>query len=1240
MREETGPEDFGTAMRRLRAERGLSLTELATATRYSKSHLSNIEHGRKSPHSDLADRVDRALTAGGELRRLCDVPAPRPGQRSGPCPYRGLASFEQGDARWFFGRERVTVLLAERVRRAAQDGGPVVVVGASGAGKSSLLRAGLLCRAAAGALGDGDWQSVVVTPGPRPVDALARALATPVQVRAEALAERIRTGEPPPGMDRILLVVDQLEEVFSLCEDAAERTAFLDTLCAVPLAVLAVRADFVDHCLTHPGLVSALQRPVALGGMSRTELTETICRPAELAGLALEPGLVDVLLHDLDPGGHGYDPGVLPLLSHALLTTWQQRTGKRLTIAGYHRTGGIRGAVAETAERTYLDLPGEDRAAARRLMLRLVQVGEEGADTRRRTDRGHLGADEERALTAFTRARLLTVHGTVVEISHEALLRAWPRLAGWIDADRDGIRTHQRLAEAARVWSAAGGAPELLLQGAGLAVAAQWAADHPRQAEDIENEFLAASTREARRGLRRLRRALAALVGLTVLLMAVAAVAVDRGLAAAEQARRATARAMAERTTVLRTTDPALAATLALAAYRTDPGEEQARQALLSSSGTPYPQVISGNGATVSAFAAGRQGSAAEHLLATGSREGLVRLWRLHGGVPRPSAELRLGGDHPVFGLGFTRDGHGLVIADTREVRIWWLRGTRRPLPGPRLHSYGDVRDARVSRDGRLFAAAYHDGTLRLWDLTDPHHPGPAQVLTAGRRHLVAVSFSGDASRIATGDSDHAAVIWARTTHGGYRAVDIEPFATSVSEVAFAPDGRRLAAGLTDGKLWLCDLDGHGVCPRPRAAPDGGNYAAGLAFSPDGTRLAEADALGPLRLRDPRTGHVQLTLPSPRPLQSLAWAPDRPVLFTGSGDGGGAHLWHFPLPVLLGHTNGLTSIAVRSEPGLAATASHDHTVRLWSIRDPDHPVARGVLPHQGPVTAVALSPDGRRVATGTMDGEVRLWDTADPASPLHTDHRQHERVTSLAFAPDGRRLAAASTDDSTALWELTGRQNHLTRRAVFTDPQVTGVSDITFAAAGRLLVTADSDQSARVWDAHANGTVRRPLHRLPGHDSLVTAVAAEGPLLATGARDDTIRLWRLDPRHPLRRPVPVPASRALHRHTAHLVGLAFTADGDTLLSAAQDGTAILWDTTQPDHPRVRNILYSPGETFTDAAISADGGQAWTTAGSTGRRWVTNPAHLAQTVCAAADTLPGRGEWESRLPDFAFSPPCG
>ncbi|MEV0641874.1 helix-turn-helix domain-containing protein [Streptomyces sp. NPDC050619] len=1238
MQQETGPEDFAAAMRRLRTERGLSLAELAIATRYSKSHLSNVEHGRKRPHRDLAELLDRVLKAGGELRHLCEAPAPRPGQRTGPCPYRGLAVFEQGDARWFFGREKATALLAGRVRQAARDGGPVVVVGASGAGKSSLLRAGMLCQAAEGSLGGGDWQGVVVTPGPRPVQALADALAPATHCSKEVIAEQIRVGDPPPGMDRILLVVDQLEEAFSLCEDPAERTVFLDALCAVPLGVLAVRADYVDHCLTHPGLVAALQRPVALGGMSRSELTEAIERPAELAGLAVEPGLVDVLLRDLDPGGHGYDPGALPLLSHALLTTWQQRTGKRLTIAGYHRTGGIRGAVAETAERTYLDLSGEDRAAARCLMLRLVRVGEEGSDTRRRADRGHLGMEEERALAAFTQARLLTVDGTAVEISHEALLRAWPRLAGWIDADRDGIRTHQRLAEAARTWKEADRAPELLLQGAGLAVAVQWAADRPHQAEEIEREFLAASTREARRGLRRLRRALAALVGLTVLLMAVAGFAVDRGLTAAGQARQATARAMAERTTVLRATDPALAATLALAAYRTDPGEDQARQALLSSSGRPYPQVITGNGAAVSAFAAGRQGSAAERLFATGSQQGLVRLWRLHGAVPRPSAELSLGSDHPVFGLGFTHDGRALVIANPQEVRVWWLRGTRRLLPGPRLHSSGDVRDARMSPDGRLFAAAYHDGTLRLWDLTDPHHPGPVRELTADRRRLVSVSFSRDASRIATGDSDGAAVIWAHTAHGSYRAVDVEPFTQAVVEAALAPDGRHLAVSLADGALWLCDLDSRGACPRPRIAPYGGNYAAGLAYSPDGTRLGEADALGPLRLRDPRTGHVQLTLLSPRPLQSLTWAPDRPVLFTGSADGGAAHLWYFPLPLLLGHTNELTSIAVRTEHGLAATASHDHTVRLWSIHDPDHPVARSVLAHHGPVTAVALAPDGRRVAAGTKDGNVHLWDTADPTGPLHTDHRLRERVSSLAFTPDGRRLAAASTSGSTALWDLTGKQDHLTRRGLFTDAKVTGVSDVAFAAGGRLLVTADSDQRARIWDARAQGTVRSPLHRLPGHDSLVTTVATGGPLLATGAKDDTVRLWQFDLQHPLRRPAP--ASGALRPHTAHLVGLAFTADGHTLLSAAQDGTAIVWNTTQPQRPTVTNTLHSPGETFTDAAISADGDQVWTTAGFTGRRWATDPAHTADLMCARADTLPARREWESRLPDFAYRPLCG
>lgn len=1233
------PPDFGAVMRRLRRERGVSLSGLAEATNYSKSHLSNIENGRKRPNRELAESVDAALCADGELSGLRVDPVAQPGQRAVPCPYRGLAAFGERDARWFFGRRTATGTLVARVVQAVREGGPVLLVGASGAGKSSLLRAGLLRAVAGGALERGPWHTVVVTPGDRPVDALAQVLADPLGLPVQDLAARIRGGDLPPVDDRLLLVVDQLEEVFTLCEDEAERTACLDALCALPLAVLAVRADFVDRCLTHPGLVSAIeQRTVALGAMNRSELTETVEEPAALAGLDLEPGLVDVLLHDLDPGGHGCDPGSLPLLSHALLATWQQRTGRRLTIAGYRRTGGIRGAVAETAERTYLDLPSGDRAAARRLMLQLVQVGEEGTDTRRRVSRAHLDADTGPALEAFARARLLTLGSASVEITHEALLRAWPRLAGWIESDREGIRTHQRIAEAARAWAESGRRPDLLFQGATLAVAAQWEADHPGQARAVESEFLTAGTHEARRGLRRLRRAFAAIVGLMVLVLIAAVTIVVLQDQADGQNRRAMARAMAGHSMTLRSTDPAAAAALALGAYRTDPGEVQARQAAISSSGLPHPVLFGPTGQAVQAVAA-RTG-----LLATGSREGVVRLWRLpepNGpraeARPSPLARLLLPGERVVYGLAFTRGGEGLVVGDSTEIRIWRLHGTRRPTPGPRLHASGDARDARITQDGRTLAAACEDGVVRLWDLTDPQHPGAVRELRAGHRKLVSVSVSKDGSRIAAGSSERAAVIWTRRSDGSYRRTDTERFPVPVSETALAPDGTRIAVGLSTGAMRLCGLDQRGLCTRRQAADHVGGFAAGLGYSADGAYLAEADSRGPLRLRDPGTGDVLLSLPNPRPLQSLTWAPDRPTLYTGSTDGGTAYRWHLPLPILLGHTDTISDIAVDDRRSVAASSAHDSSVRLWSIRDPYHPALLSLLPHPAAVTTVALHPSGTRLAAGTADGTVHLWDITDRPRRLDTDERFGEPVTSLAFTPDGSRLAAGSVDNRSALWRLPAAAQRLSPQALFAAPSSNGVNGVTFALDGRLLATAESDRTVRLWDTRSRGTVRSPVHELTGHTASVNAVAAEGTLLASGGQDDTVRLWRLHPAHPHSRPTLLP--HPLRGHSGHLVALHLAAGGRTLLSAGEDGTAALWNLTRSDRPLLRASLRSPGEAFSNAALSADGTQVWTAGGRTARHWTTDAQHAASRICATTGAPLTERQWHTLLPDFGHVPPC-
>ena len=522
------------------------------------------------------------------------------------CPYPGLATFQPGDAGRFFGREALTATLAARAGELLSRPGLLMVLGPSGSGKSSLLRAGLIPAIAAGALparGSWAWPWELMTPGREPVTELAILITTHTGIPPGALAADLRTDparvtaairqallaisrrraaalsgvtESPVEELRLVLVVDQFEEVFTLCKDE-ERRAFIKALCAAAgngvvreradardapaLVVLGVRADFYARCAQYPELVPYLQdKQVLVGPISQAGLREAIERPAAAAGLVTDSALVEVLLADLGlrprpssplassealgeelgsgqvlPAGDSYEAGRLPLLAYALQQTWRYREGRRLTVAAYWATGGIDGAVARTAETVYKRFDADGKRAARLLLLRLVSPGEGTADTRRRVTVTELtGATElaepmdtpqiataKAVLTDLVQGRLLTAGtGTggkdTVEISHEALLTAWPRLREWLSQDRAGQRIHRDLTDAVHSWQAQGRDPSLLFRGTRLAGAREWAASHGRDLNPDERAFLAESQQHVLRAtwLRR-----AAVAGLAVLML-------------------------------------------------------------------------------------------------------------------------------------------------------------------------------------------------------------------------------------------------------------------------------------------------------------------------------------------------------------------------------------------------------------------------------------------------------------------------------------------------------------------------------------------------------------------------------------------------------------------------------------------------------------------------------------------------------------------------------------------------
>ncbi|HEV3172952.1 MAG TPA: AAA family ATPase [Actinocrinis sp.] len=486
---------FALDLRELRAGAGNpGYRELARRAYYSASTLSEAAAGRRLPSLEVTLAYVRACDGDPVVweerwRRLATELVPQEVDTDvAASPYLGLSTFGPQDAQWFFGRERQVRELLRRLTERRF----LAVFGPSGSGKSSLLRAGLLSAAANGGLdGEAEPVHVLFTPGAHPLQECAVQLAGMLGVTAGALHADLAAD--PGRLDlairqlladrstasEVLLVVDQFEEVFTLCEDAGERRAFVAALLTAARSpasrvriVVGIRADFYGRCAELPDLVEAMQdAQILVGSMTAQELHAAITQPALHAGLTVETTVVSTIVTEMIGR-----PGALPLMSHALLETWLRRRGNTLTLAGYQAAGGIDGALARSAERAFTALDAEQQRAARHVLLRLIALGDGAEDTRRRLTRGEL--DENAAASVvvheLAQARLLTLGDDTVELTHEALIRSWPRLRAWLDEDRDGLRLHQQLIGAAATWDTEHRDPGLLYRGNRLSAAQEW----------------------------------------------------------------------------------------------------------------------------------------------------------------------------------------------------------------------------------------------------------------------------------------------------------------------------------------------------------------------------------------------------------------------------------------------------------------------------------------------------------------------------------------------------------------------------------------------------------------------------------------------------------------------------------------------------------------------------------------------------------------------------------------------
>lgn len=1291
-------QDFATMLTSVRVQAGYTVRELAKVVDIPFTTLGGYLRGRHLPtvrSSALLPKILRACGVGdpGEIRqwqqawdRVRHQPptlAPK-----APVPYLGLSSFRTCDADWFYGRDALIDTVIDRLAAQCTTGGLSILVGPSGSGKSSLLQAGMVPALHAGELGvpgSTGWPVITYTPGEHPLSELASLLAAGCAQPPPTAA--LPDPDPTAALDhtcwaafvravaedqalaqigaqhRVVVVVDQFEELFSACHDERECARFVAALHAMTLpdpaahvhapalVVLGLRADFYSYALQHPPIAQAMQdSQVLVGPMADAELRQVITEPAAKAKLSLEDGLTELLLRDLAPHGTpppvpgAHDVGALPLLSHALQETCRLAQGRRLTVAAYRDSGGIAGAVARTAEAVYDGLTARQQQLTRRLLLRLVNVGDEVPDTRRRVRRQDLQRFADHADTAqaaavldqFIARRLITSDLDTVEIAHEVVLRAWPRLRGWIDEDRARLLVGQQVQAAADSWLREHREPAALLQGSRLAAAKEWLATEG-EATTLAREFVAAGIHRERRGLRRLYQSVATLCVLLLATVAAGAVAIQQTRSARAERNTAISRLVATRADRLRAKDIPLSMQLSLVAYQIAHTPEATSSLLDSSAVAPATRLL-GSSAVMQAVAF----SPDRRILAAGSADRSIRLWNVTDPQhPVPLGQPLTGPTGIVYSVAFSLDGRTLAAGGgDKLVWRWDLSTPAHPVAlGPPLSGPGAlIYSLAFSPDGKTLAAGSGDKKVWLWQIRDRHQPQPpGRPLSGAGSYVQSLAFSPDGAVLAAGGDDHTVRLWNMRAPGGPAplAGPLTGASMRVYAVAFSPDGATLAVGSADRGVYLWDVRDP-AHPRlnPRKLTGPTSWVNALAFSPDGATLAVGSADDTLRLWDLAGNRYVAVLPHPGPVTGIAFGKDQHTVATSAADGV-VRIWHLPASPLTGA--GETINAVTFNPAGTTLAVASAETRLWDLGQL-RPLPVAITNASSFSAAIDFTPDGRVAAIGGRDGSVRLWNVADPKQPvaIGTPFAAHTQlIESLAFGRGGRLLATGGDDNTVRLWDTSDPRHPVELATV--GQFAAYVYSVRFSPDGHLLAAASVDDTVRLWD------VSDPRHPVqlgaplvnPDHYQLCVAFSPDGRMLAVGSADNTVTLWNLtDARHPARYGTPLTGP------SGYAYAVAFAPDGHTLAAASTDGTVWLWNVADPRHVAAVATLSAATGSLYSVAYSPDG-QTLVAGGAARSVWVwdTSAARVATRVCAVVGAAITRAEWAQYVPSLPYQPPC-
>jgi WD40 repeat protein/DNA-binding SARP family transcriptional activator len=1089
-------------------------------------------------------------------------------------PYKGLRAFDETDVADFYGR----AALIDELVRAVGDRRLVTVVGPSGIGKSSVVRAGLVPALRGGALPAAARLLVTdMFPGTYPYEELAEALLRVAVERPDDLVEELARDELGmcrvvkrilPPRSELLLVIDQFEELFTQTADEETRRAFLTGLTALagdphsPVCVLVtLRADFLDHPLREPEFGELLRAGmIAVAAPSEDELADAIERPARRVGVRFEPGLVSQIIADVRD-----QPGALPLLQYALTELFANRSGDVLTLEGYLAIGGVVGALGRRSEDLYARLLPSARAACRQVFLRLVSADPVAHDTRRRVRRSELRQLElepaalDEVLARYGEHRLLTfdreplTRTPTVEVAHEAILSQWDRLQSWIAERREHLLLHRRLVEAVAEWEDAERDPEYLPREGRLAQFEAWAGATDLALTRGEREFLAearaAADELARRRTRRRRATLVGFATLAAVTSVIAVFALILRSQARDEARLATARQLAASAEANLVVDPERSILLAIEAAETTRRHDgtvliEAQQAL-------------------------------HDALATS------RLLSRVPGVGRRASE----------GIGHVAsvspDGSHFIAADiggkTASIRDAQNGKTLTTLAS---HT-GDILAVGYSPDGKLVSTGSADGTARLWDAANGDL---IHVLRAHRGGVFAIRFSADSTRLATLGADRAVRVW-----------DVR---TGRQLQAFEGVHDRTTARYAWGEgLAFVGRDRIAVSP----------WARGSALSPIVAKIldvASGKQVGVVR--DPG-GNARTV--------DIDVSPDSTMLVAGQADSGQLQLYALPSgkqldAVRASGSGAVLDVEFSRDGRRVATGAVDGLAKTWDVARGKLSDALTLRGHGSPVASISFDRTGTRLMTsGQPSDEARVWDVtpAGRGEVLTLPGPETDEYVDIAFTPDGRRLVAPSGPAGTVrVWSVdSGAQLLQLGQDAQTDAPDRAVTGVDVSPDGSRIATASANGSARILDA----TTGRQLivisgrHCLRRHLCRVNRVdfSPDGRRLATTGQDATVRIFDATTGRQL---------RVLRGHAPGGLGtypVAWSPDGARILSMATDGTRI-WDARTG-----RQLLAIPptGGPGWYAAWSPDGKQVLTESGEGPVVWDASTGKRRRTLQTGA-----------------------